>query len=129
MARKGWDALSPGYRARIEKSGMTRGEYEAGHSLQKARGHEKTPERPKQYDAQKYKDYHAQRARLTREVERKKEQMFGQSPKWNAARSQTHMTEKPPSLAAMRWALNASDEDILDAIREDYETYSFLGYG
>lgn len=129
MARKGWDALSPGYRARIERSGMTRGEYEAGQSLQKARGHAATPERPKQFDAQKYPRYAAERAKLARELERKKEQMFGQSPKWNAEKSRRHMTEKPPSLAKMRWVLDASDEDILDAIREDYETYSFLGYG
>ena len=129
MARKGWDALSPGYRARIEKSGMTRGEYEAGQSLQKARGHEKTPERPAGYDTKKYPQYAAERAKLTREVERKKEQMFGQSPRWNAEKSRKHMADKPPSLAKMRWVLDADEQDILDAVREDYEAFSWFGYG
>ena len=42
--RKGWDALSPGYRARLEKSGITKTYYDRGLSLQSARGHRQTPE-------------------------------------------------------------------------------------
>lgn len=38
MARKGWDALSPAYRRRLERGGITRSSYEGGANLQKARG-------------------------------------------------------------------------------------------
>lgn len=46
MTRKGWDSLSAGVRARYERAGVTRGEYESGVSLAAARGHGRTPERP-----------------------------------------------------------------------------------
>lgn len=42
--RKGWQQLSPGYRARLEKNGITKAQYDAGKSLAKARGHSQTPE-------------------------------------------------------------------------------------
>jgi hypothetical protein len=44
MARRGWDTLSTGYRDRLQRSGVTREGYERGESIQKARGHESTPE-------------------------------------------------------------------------------------
>lgn len=128
MARKGWNALSPGYRARIEKAGLTRADYEAGQSLQKARGHAETPEHPKQFSPAKFPKYAAERQRLTTAVERKKQQIFDGGPKWNPARSARHIREKPPSLAMLRWALQASEQDIRDAIRHDPETFHFLGY-
>jgi hypothetical protein len=43
-SRKGWHALSPGYRARLEKNGVTKAQYDAGKSIAKARGHSQTPE-------------------------------------------------------------------------------------
>lgn len=39
MARKGWDALSAGYRRRLERKGVTRESYDSGQSLNAARGH------------------------------------------------------------------------------------------
>jgi hypothetical protein len=39
MARKGWDALSDAYRARLQGNGITESAYESGASLHKARGH------------------------------------------------------------------------------------------
>lgn len=42
--RKGWDALSPGYRRRLEKNGITKARYDRGHKLDVARGHAETPE-------------------------------------------------------------------------------------
>lgn len=39
MARKGWEALSPTYRKRLEKSGVSQQAYDSGSSLEKARGH------------------------------------------------------------------------------------------
>jgi hypothetical protein len=42
--RKGWSQLSPGYRSRLTKNGITKAQYDAGASLAKARGHSQTPE-------------------------------------------------------------------------------------
>ncbi len=39
MARKGWDLLSPAYRARLERKGITEQGYAGGQSLSAARGH------------------------------------------------------------------------------------------
>lgn len=129
MARKGWDSLSPGYRMRMEKAGLTRADYESGQSIKKARGHEKTPERPRQYSATKFPLYDQERARLEKELEKKKKDLWGDNRKWNPTRSEKHIREKPAPLRLIRWALQASEQELIDAIREDYETYSFLGYG
>jgi len=42
--RKGWEALSPGYRKRLESKGITKARYDRGHKLDVARGHAETPE-------------------------------------------------------------------------------------
>jgi hypothetical protein len=39
VARKGWDELTPEYRKRLAKSGITKAAYEAGASLKHARGY------------------------------------------------------------------------------------------
>jgi len=39
MARKNWDDLTPAYRGRLERRGITRSAYNSGASLQQARGH------------------------------------------------------------------------------------------
>lgn len=44
MARKSWDSLTPTYRHRLERGGVTRSQYESGASLKAARGHRATPE-------------------------------------------------------------------------------------
>ncbi len=128
MARKGWNSLTPAYRARIEKAGLTRADYEAGTSLTKARGHANTPERPSSYDPNKYQKYNTERNRLYAKVEQRKQELFGDRPRWDRGRSDRTIREKPPSLALMRWALEASEEEIIDAIREDPETFRFLCY-
>jgi hypothetical protein len=43
-SRKGWQQLSPGYRTRLQKNGITKSQYESGASIAKARGHQATPE-------------------------------------------------------------------------------------
>jgi len=128
MARKGWNSLSPAYRARIEKAGLTQADYEAGTSLTRARGHANTPERPRSYDPAKYQQYNSKRKQLTSQVEQRKQQVFSDSPRWDRGRSDRAIREKPPSLKLMRWALAATDQEIADAIREDPETYRFLMY-
>lgn len=128
MARKGWNSLSPSYRDRIEKAGLTQADYEAGTSLTRARGHANTPERPSSYDPKKYQKYDAERTRLTNRVEQRKQEIFGDRPRWDRGKSDRAIREKPPSLALMRWAIDADDEELFDAIREDPETYQFLCY-
>lgn len=66
--RKGWDSLSPAYRARLSRHGITKSQYERGRPLSGARGHGGTPEHglksiPKGKKAQKkYGDYIRKRA-------------------------------------------------------------------
>jgi hypothetical protein len=43
-ARKAWESLSPDYQRRLSRGGITKSSYQSGASLQKARGHAKTPE-------------------------------------------------------------------------------------
>lgn len=43
MARKPWEQLTPGYRARLERGGIGKAQHESGATLAKARGH-KTPQ-------------------------------------------------------------------------------------
>ena len=43
---RNWDNLSPKYRERLSRSGITKSQYESGASLSKARGHAQTPEHP-----------------------------------------------------------------------------------
>lgn len=126
--RKGWEALKPGYRATLEKGGITKKSYEAGVSLQAARRHATTPERPSGYDAKKYPQYAAERAKLTRQLEQKKLDIFGGNKRWDAQRSSRNLREKPPSLAKIRWALAASEEEIYNAVRSGEAEYRFLGY-
>jgi hypothetical protein len=43
-SRRDWDSLSPAYRERLSRSGITKTLYERGTNLSTARGHRKTPE-------------------------------------------------------------------------------------
>lgn len=57
-ARK-WDSLSPKYRGRLSRAGVTKSQYEAGANLSAARGHAHTPEHPREAAKrpERYKDY------------------------------------------------------------------------
>lgn len=46
MARKPWESLTPAYRRRLERGGISPQAYASGESLKAARGHATTPERP-----------------------------------------------------------------------------------
>lgn len=135
MTRKGWERLKPDYRARLERNGISRSDYENGASLKKGRGHEKTPERPKGFNKEIFVDYAARREDLERQLIEKKRELFGDTPRdvkhgprWNEDRSAENVTKYAPPLRLLRWALAADVEELLDAIREDPETYAFLGY-
>lgn len=61
--RRPWDSLSPAYRRRLERSGVSQSQYDSGVPLTVARGHAKTPERPGRQDRRA--DYAAYRAKRT----------------------------------------------------------------
>lgn len=65
MPRRSWDSLSGSYRARLERGGVSRSDYESGASLSKARGHAKTPEHPSDAgrNPERYRDYLRERQR------------------------------------------------------------------
>ena len=46
--RKSWDSLSPAYRQRLSRGGVTKEKYESGANLSAARGHARTPEHPRE---------------------------------------------------------------------------------
>jgi hypothetical protein len=129
MARKGWDALSPQYRKRLQKAGISKSDYEGGQSLSKARGHERTPEHPnKNINKAKYPTYVAERQRLIREFEAKKQQLWAERPRWNAQRSSKNIRDSRMSNKLLKWALDADEGELIDAIRESAETFRFVGY-
>jgi len=68
-SRRSWESLTPIYRRRLERSGLTRAAYESGAPLTGARGHGTTPERPdRQNRRAEYASYRAQRSQPMRVV-------------------------------------------------------------
>lgn len=68
--RRGWFNLSASYRERLARGGVSRQSYESGASLQTARGHARTPERPGQgVSRPEFQEYYARQAQPTYEVE------------------------------------------------------------
>ncbi len=126
MARKGWSSLSANYRQRLEKNGISKKDYEGGASIQAARGHKETPERPTQ--AAGFSKYQAERNRLTDKVVQRKQAFFGTSPKFNPGRQKRAFTADPPSMAQLKQWVKLSQEEWLDAIREDPAAAAYLGY-
>lgn len=128
MARKGWDSLSPTYRKRLEKGGVSRADYEAGRSIKKARGHAQTPERPSQASPTKHPTYFAKRQKLIRDFQAKKRRLWEGSRKYHGQRSMDNVRDGNPTNAQLEWALQADEDELIDAIREDSETFRFVGY-
>jgi len=128
MARKGWNALSDAYRKRLEKGGISRTDYEGGASIKKARGHAETPERPIGYKPREYPKYAERRQGMERRLHDRKEQLFGDRPRWDQQKSLKSIREWPLTMAQLRWALEADEEELWDAIRQEPETHAWLGY-
>lgn len=84
MARN-WESLSPDYRGRLERKGISRSEYESGASLAGARGHAATPERPERAEQhpEKYEAYLFTRDELVQEILDFKRELYGGSRKWD----------------------------------------------
>lgn len=128
MARKGWQSLSDAYRKRLQKAGISESDYAGGASIKSARGHAATPERPIGYNAKAFPQYSQRRGSLEQQVQQRKEELFGDRPRWNSTKSLMHIRTKPPTFAQMRWFLAAEPDEVWDAIRQDYEGHSWIGY-
>jgi hypothetical protein len=109
--------------------------HRAGESIRAARGHERTPEHPKEgvTQPQKFPEWFTNRQALVRRVARRKEQLFGSSPKWNGRRNLKVVNEgtdgkHPPSIAKLQWAIDATDDEIMEAIESGDIDDSFLYY-
>lgn len=140
--RKAWDELSPGYRARLERSGFTRADFDAGASRQAARGHGKTPERPERaaQKPERYRDYVAARAELEERVIERKRQVWGSGDHWRWDRSEKNVhrnpiTRRPPDMTTLRKFLAMTNDQLValaarvGAIRaEGMEEWGFLFY-
>lgn len=141
MARLGWDAISSGYRSRLERGGITRESYEQGATLSGARGHAATPERPEQAarDNERYRDYLGRRDNAVRLVQRAKESMFSGSERWSASKSLkyinknldgTNRTAEQIKRAAAIAAKAANGDMTLDEIRDEYpDIWEMFFYG
>lgn len=133
--RKPWEALSQDYRERLERKGIGPSEHAAGASLKAARGHERTPEHPREgiSKPEKFPDWFNNRSALVARVARRKQQLFGRSPKWNGRRSRKMVDtgadgSHPPSIARLQWALEASDDELLLTLESQDVDDSFLFY-
>lgn len=133
--RKPWASLSPTYQERLARKGITPEMHAAGESIRAARGHAKTPEHPIEAERhpEKFRDYFGERRRLVLQVARIKARMFGAEHKFNSRRSQDIVNmgwegNHVPSNAMLRWAIDASQYDIEEALTSGDEEYSFLWY-
>lgn len=133
--RKPWESLSEAYRERLQRQGITPREHAAGGSLKAGRGHGKTPEHISEGIAhpEKYPEWFNKRSALVARVARRKEQLFGRAARWNGRRSKKIVDtgadgSHPPSNARLRWALEASDDEIMAALESRDLDDSFLFY-
>lgn len=136
--RKGWQELSANYRNRLERAGITQKQYAAGKSLSKARGHSKTPEHPTdKISREKFRDYYDERQRLMHEFIEKKDRLWGElyserrrngSIRYSPKRSADNVRDGKMSNQLLKWALDADEGELIDALRSDPETFAFIGY-
>lgn len=136
--RKGWESLSPAYRKRLERGGISAADYGAGHSLSRARGHATTPEHPTDKIAKsKYPAYYARRQQLIRDFIEKKDRLWGRyqnelrrngSPRFSPKRSADNVRNGKMSNKQLEWALEADEDELIDALSNDPENFSWIGY-
>lgn len=122
----------------MEKGGITQADYTAGRSLSKARGHSQTPEHPTdKIDKTKYPAYYTKRQQLIRDFQRRKAQLWGHledeqrslgRPRFDRKRSFDNVRDGKMSNQLLQWAMDADEADLIDALRDDSETFAFIGY-
>ncbi len=120
MARN-WANLSPTYRGRLERAGVTKAYYEGGGKLGKARGHAHTPEHPEEAERnpEKYPKY---RNNLVKKVIAKKKRVFGDQPRFHELHSRDYVIhgvahlagfeQRPPTIAELKEFLALSDNQL-----------------
>lgn len=89
---RSWNALSTGYRERLERNGISRRDYEQGASVQAARGH----------SAGEGKE------RLARQLDRLKEAAYGDRPSFNKRNSEKNT--RKASASKIREAISRLDD-------------------
>lgn len=125
--RKGWSELSEAYRKRLSRGGIDRASYENGASIQKARGHANTPERPE--DAyttrgkQRFKRYLERVGGMRKQIIDRKVRLFGQIFGFNEERSRQYVmeggTEVPaPGPKELRDALHMTDDELVATLHD-----------
>jgi|SRR5215472_10287547 len=129
MARKGWDSLSPSYRQRLERGGITRASYASGASIKAARGHAHTPETPRQAERHPslFPRYQSHRQAIINAIYASKQAKYGSSPKWNGTRARQaidkDLTGNQRSVEELRRIaqiiLDAEDNDIFSALSDE----------
>jgi hypothetical protein len=89
--RREWSSLTPAYRRRLERAGITPEQFAEGVSRKAARGHAMTPERPQRAfrNPDKFSEY------LRRRVQRGKEVPEGMLPPVTSTPARPHATLGP----------------------------------
>lgn len=137
--RKGWSELSDAYRKRLERGGLNKTSYERGDSIQKARGHASTPERPSDaYTLRgraRFRAYLERVGGLRKKMIDRKVQLFSNRFKWDEERSRTHIMEggtdiPKPGRMQLQAALDMTDDEIEELLQDPNvdEQWRFLWY-
>jgi hypothetical protein len=97
--RRVWETLKASYRARLERGGITKSQYESGANLKAARGHATTPENAREYqkDPGRFKEYRQRRKAIIDRVVAKKKEAFEWTLRWNEENS-GNFVRNPPQL-------------------------------
>ncbi len=136
---KAWGTLSPSYKKRLERHGITARNYNTPKGAEiraKARGHGKTPERPERAakNPDKYPEYLESRKTLLQHVSERKRRLFSTTVKYRERASDRNVLRNPnPStggrinLAYVRRFLRMTESEIDDIDWSDDE-WGFLYY-
>lgn len=137
LPRKAWSELSPSYQSRMKKHGLNGRNWSSkkGAELRKAaRGHARTPERPTQAERNpaKYPEYVSRRGDEQRQLEARKQVLFGDRIKYRRGRSISAATINPrtkirPRTDYVRRFLRMSSADVENVDWSDDE-WGFLFY-
>src|SRR5580765_5786898 len=95
IQRKPWESLSPAYRERLSRAGITAASHGRGESIRAARGHQNTPEHPREgvKEPERFRDWVDTRQALVRQVHRQKIAWFGSEHKFRG-RNARELTDK-----------------------------------
>lgn len=127
-AGRDWNALSDSYRHRLERSGISRRDYERGASVSAARGHAETPEHPSRATSESHPAYTARRERLLNEVAALKADVYSGRAKYNEQRSRKALDIRPTTgkkrgIASLKRLRKKYIAMLSDEPEEDYDGF------